>query len=327
MLSTIKHPNQMEKTLRSTQINVKEDVVAVLKTVSLTAERYGMNYLVSLVRGDAQFGLKDPVHATFETFGALGHQASQRVRCLIEFLLEEDYLVIRDAQYGTLGLGESGTVYLDSPEDWWVRPEKLRPKPYDRMLLVELRTMRREQSQQAGCLPYQIFTDYTLSCLVKEKPANLAELLRIPGLTDQKANRYGALIIGAVERMQAQRQADNYDRFLRRVESQGYQQVKRLFAAGHTEAEIAQRRGVKPATIRRTLVELHRAGEIDLRPWIQETVPAETLNKGTTYFAQAEDQRLREAYEKLGLDYDTLRLCRLYIADVSARQEELRATG
>ena len=317
----------MEKTLSSAQINVKEDIVAILKTVLLVEQRYGMGYLVSLLRGDAQFGLKDETHEAFETFGALHGQSSERVRCLIELLLEDDLLHITDARYGIIGLTEAGEAYLEAPADWWLRADKLRAKPYDRMLLVELRQIRRELSQQYDLPPFRIFTDYTLSCLVKEKPTNLSELLTIPGIGDYKANRYGPLLIGAVDRMQARRREDNHARLLKRAASPGHQQVKRLFEAGHAEAEIAHIRGVKPATVRRTLVELHRAGELDLRPWIQETVPSEALDQSQAFFAQDENRRLRDAYEKLGLDYDTLRLCRLYITGVSARQEELRAAS
>ncbi|RMG66642.1 MAG: hypothetical protein D6722_14615 [Bacteroidetes bacterium] len=317
----------MEKTLRSTQINVKEDVVAILKTALLVEGRYGMSYLISLLRGNAQFGLKDEAHTELETFGALEQQHSERIRCLIELLLEEDLLRITDARYGKMALSEAGEAFLEAPEDWWLRPDKLRPKPYDRMLLVELRQIRRELSQQEGLPPFRIFTDYTLSCLVREKPSGVDELLHIPGFSDYKANRYGTLILGAVERVQERRRADNHERFLARIESPRYQLTKRMFEAGLSLTEMAERRSVKPETIRRALVELHQAGQIDLRPWIQETVPAEAFDQGTSYFEAAEDRRLRHAYEKLGLDYDTLRLCRLYVADISARQDELRVAS
>ena len=96
-----------------------------------------------------------------------------------------------------------------------------------------------------------------------------------------------------------------------------------LFEKGFTVEQIASQHELKTGTIQHYLLTLHQAGEIDLIPWIKDQLSTEELEKGSRYFQQHENPKLSQAFADLGLDYDTLRLCRLYVAKHDTVQEEL----
>ncbi|GAB4403520.1 MAG: hypothetical protein OHK0039_02810 [Bacteroidia bacterium] len=305
-------------------LNVREEVAIVLQMVASLEGRYGANYVVQLLRGWDRYGLREEAHRNLETFGALQKWHTDRIHHLIDLLMEEGLLACHNIQYGTLHLTVAGEQFLQAPQDWLVKSATLRSSKYERMLAVELRQIRMALSREEQTEPYRIFNDYTLQCILDKKPQDLEGLKMIPGLGDYKINRYGALIIQAVMRVAERKSQDNYHAMLKRVKSPGYQTVKMMYEHGLSEAEMAAERMVKPVTIRRILLDLHRAAEIDLRPWIEQQVQPTDLEKAGAFFRQEESPRLREAYEYLGLDYDTLRLCRLYVADHTSYVDELK---
>lgn len=313
-------PSQLDR-----RLNLKDEATLILSLVATTGERYSSSYLIRLLRGDDAFPLQDPAHLELETFGCMPEQHSDRLRNVIRYLVRQDLLRVLDPVYGVLALTPAGERFLETPHDLIATYQTLRYSPFERLLLRELRDLRRRLADEEGHPPFRIFTDYVMQRLVEEKPDTLDALRQIPGFGDYKVNRYGPAVLQAVPRAkEMQREVARLD-LLREAQGHTHQETKALFEAGFTDAEIAAKRSVKPATVRKHLINLHRAGEIDLTPWIESTVDGNVLEKGSHYFRHAESRRLREAYETLGLDYETLRLCRLYVASMSSQQTTLRS--
>jgi ATP-dependent DNA helicase RecQ len=63
-----------------------------------------------------------------------------------------------------------------------------------------LRAWRAEQAREQGVPPYIVFLDKTLRSVVAQKPASLPELSQISGVGQAKLERYGADILGLVQR-------------------------------------------------------------------------------------------------------------------------------
>jgi ATP-dependent DNA helicase RecQ len=306
------------------QVNLREEATLILRLVIDTGATYGSNYLVRLLRGDDAFELHDPAHRTLEGFGCMPDQSSDRLHSVIRYLVREQLLRVADPVRGTLSLSQAGTDFLNAPFDLIASYQSLQYSPMERLLMHELRDIRRKLGNEEQKAPFLIFTDYVMQRLVEEKPETVEALRLIPGFGDYKVNRYGPALLQAVPRAREQHQEQLHLKLMRAVQNPAHQQTKSYFEAGHSEAEIAAKRMVKPATVRKHLISLHRAGEIDLSPWIEATLKESAFEQGVSYFRQAESGRLREAYETLGLDYDTLQLCRLYVAKVSSQHAVLK---
>lgn len=305
------------------QLNLKDDATHILALVHDLGEHYAASYLIELLRGGVKFGLRKESHSELNSFGRLTHRHSEQLLETIQFLQMRGYLQIADARFGTLMLTQLGNDFLECPEDLLVPPQKLRRSPFDKLLYDKLRSQRNELAEQEGKPAYTIVTNHSLQELVRLKPETVEALLMVPGFGFYKANRYGAPFLKIITELKTQLQQYREQQRLQRAHSPSHQAVKSLFEAGLSVDEIAAKRGVQAETVQRSLETLHWAGEIDLKPWIEETVPQAELDQGSEWFRASESGRLKEAYEALGLDYDILKLCRLYVADVSTRQEPL----
>lgn len=310
----------------SNHVNISSETQEILKTILLLEQAYAANYLITIVRGRAEF-LKVEEHAEFETFESLKGRSGDYLRNVIHFLIQQSYVEVQDSMYGRLQITDKGLQFLDAPVDLPVRMRDLRMSTYDYMLLSELRQLRRTLSQKEDKAAFRIYTDYTLDRIIQEKPTDLNSLRLVPGFGMYKANQYGSAILSVVQQVMDRKQDDDKIRLVKKIRRPSYQQVKALFESGMSEEAIARKRMVKPQTIRTTLLDLHYAGEIDLRPWIQDTLASDVLLKGSKFFEKTENARLKDAYESLGLDYDTLKLCRLYVSKLSLRQEDLKAAS
>lgn len=315
MKATLTNPNQ---------VNIQDEALIVLKTVESLGEKYALNYVTQILKGQTLFGLKEATHEQLETYGAWCNWHSDRIRNLINYLTNHNFLEVTHERFGTLGLTSKGEIFLEQPGELIARRKELRTSLFDRMLWVELRNIRMELSKEEGKAPFRIFTDYTLQQLIQEKPLHIEALKGIPGFGDFKINRYGPAVLNVCRQvMQKKAEADKL-RMHRRAKTPSHQAVKELFLSGNSIESIAQRRSVKEETINQILMTLYQAGEIDLRPWIEQHIDSSTLEKGTHFFQENSNARLKEAYEQLGLDYSTLKLCRLYVSQVSSYEEELK---
>jgi len=307
--------------MRTQRMNVKEDAIVVLKTVVLLEQSYGMNYLIRVLQGAREYGFKEDHHETLETFGIFQELYVDRVRDLVMFLIKENYLEVLDKRFGNLGITEKGKNYVDSPTDLWVPARALRASRLDKKMLRALKKARKAMAEQASKPPFHIFTDYTLYCLVDEKPKDQVELIQIPGIGEYKAEEYGNTILDAINEVLSKKAEEDHARMLKKADSPSHQEIKRLFETGMSIEDIAAQRQIKPNTVRNSLYCLYKAQQIDLIPWIESTIDDQTLRKGTAYFQETGNPRLTQAQHDLGFDFDTLRLCRLYARKAIAHEE------
>lgn len=305
-------------------VNIKEEAHLILKTVVLLEQKYGINYVSRVLRASDAFGFSDEHHKELETYGRMKGKHSERVRNLINYLLRNHFLQVTNSRYGSIGISRKGEEFLAFPSELIVRSSELRTSLYDKKLLVGLRQLRSALARQEEKAPFRIFTDYTLGRIIDDKPRDLQELKMIPGLGDYKANRFGPSIISLLEVIMREKALDDRNRFLRKVKASSHQEVKSLFESGASLEEIARKRSVQEKTVENYLGNLHKAGEIDLKPWIEERLDGEELEKGSTYFLQSPESSLKNAYEELGIDYDRLKLCKLYVSRVLVGRDEVK---
>ena len=70
----------------------------------------------------------------------------------------------------------------------------------DERLFQRLRALRKQLADEYHVLPYMIFSDATLRAMVRRRPANVEELLEVPGVGRAKLQRYGDAFLEEVNR-------------------------------------------------------------------------------------------------------------------------------
>jgi hypothetical protein len=140
------------------------------------------------------------------------------------------------------------------------------------------------------------------------------ELLGVYGIGPWKLKRYGVQLQEVIQSFLEEEKLRAVTRMLKSVTRPTFQETKVLFEQGMEPTEIADFKGIKLRTVMNYLESLHLSGQIDLRNWIEKYVDRKTLHTAVQFFRDAHDNRIQVAHEVLGYDYDTLRLCRLYLS-------------
>jgi ATP-dependent DNA helicase RecQ len=293
-------------------IDVTEDVKLVLKTMDLLKANFGASYLARLLRGDAKFNWSHPYHPELETFGCLMHHHQGWVRCLIYRMVDFGWIEPVMPRCSVLQITPKGKEWLEKPEKTWVAKTELRESQLDIKLRYRLNELRNQIAQTENTSAYAVFTQFTIDWLVKVRPLSYQRLKAIPGIDDQRADRYGAAIVGLIRENEEERTQMLKRNATFRASGPSHQETKQLILEGKTIAEIAAIKKIQETTVIQYIERLHLAEEIDARGMVEKLVDKKTLHKGVAFFKDLTNPKLSEAHKTLKLGYDILRLCKLY---------------
>jgi ATP-dependent DNA helicase RecQ len=297
----------------ATKKNIRMEAIAILKTAMLLNEKFSASYMCLILRGRDMF-LRNETHKTLETFGTLKTKLEDEILLLIDVLIFEAYLIVKEPNYGTLGLTEKGKETLATEHDIWIEKKRLIPSETDKILTNELKSMRKNLAAELSQPTYYIFNDFQLRSLVQNKPETLEAIKNIAGFGDTKWLLYGKNILEIMQKVKEN--AEEYALSQKKIEVQKehYQGVKRLFEEGMPVEGIAAKRSIKTQTVCDCLITLHEAGELNLANWVVENIPAHVLLQGKDFFLKAPNATWEEANSVLGLDYLTLRFTKIAMA-------------
>jgi ATP-dependent DNA helicase RecQ len=155
------------------------------------------------------------------------------------------------------------------------------PAEADPALAEYLREWRRSMARENKVPAYIILHDTTLEELCRRRPANLAELMQVPGIGERKADVYGAEILQVLRNYGAGARATA--KAVR--EPAPAEQTLRLLNEGRSFEEIARIRARQVSTIVCTVASLIETGQVKLDPkWIspdaQPLIEAACLQHG-----------------------------------------------
>lgn len=182
--------------------------IAVQKALSCiyrTGERFGVNHLISVLRGADNENIRRHHHQMVSTYG-IGHDLSPHAwRSIYRQLVAMQLVIVDTEAYGALKLTEACRPVLKGEQTVWLRQEQIStqttPKrtaksadlhPEDQALFQALRGLRKRLAEFEKVPPYIIFNDATLIQMAEERPLTQHELMRINGVGDKKRDKYGA---------------------------------------------------------------------------------------------------------------------------------------
>ncbi len=192
------------------------DVAAVLACVARFDGHLGGVRLASILRGTTDTWTSSRQWVTeLAFFGALRTWDLERIRDLLERLVEVGCVSRGHGEKPTLGITQRGSAVLRGDEDVEVDIAVLsrRPQPAGRVKgsggsaldsdasdLVRarfeaLRGWRLEVARRAQVPPYVVFHDRTLAEIAQRRPGSMAALGTIAGIGPAKLDRYGELVL------------------------------------------------------------------------------------------------------------------------------------
>jgi ATP-dependent DNA helicase RecQ len=177
-----------------------------LSCVYRTGQRFGVNYLIDVLRGAETDKIFQNNHHHISTYGIGKEYENNAWRSVFRQLVARGYLSVDHATYGGLHLSEKSRPLLKGEETIDLRIDVQEPvaKPLrktrvkqniadaDKDLWEALRACRKEIADTHDVPPYVIFHDASLMDMVHYRPLNETQFLSISGVGQSKLEKYGA---------------------------------------------------------------------------------------------------------------------------------------
>lgn len=307
-------------------------VQKALSAIKRTNEKVGINMLVQILRGAQTVELFEKGFQNIKTYGAgkdlsndqWRHYLIQMLNVgVIEILYDQNFL-LKITPYGERILFGKQSIDLATFESAQKQKEATTTKkvkitdqdftPLQEELFQLLREKRSLTAKNENVPPYIIFSDAALNGMVALLPSNKEEFLRVSGVGNMKAEKYGEMMIQTIQDFAAKNEMkksiplETVKKLAKRAQPKGdtYKQTLELYQSGKSIEEISKIRGLAVNTIVGHLCKLYQKGkDIPLETLVNdeeiESVKAAVKKVGSSYALRPIFDELKEQipYEKI----------------------------
>ena len=195
-----------------------DGTVAVQKALSCvfrTGQRFGVTYLIDVLRGSENERILQAGHHQVSTYGIGTELSANEWKSVFRQLVANGYLRADPEGYGALQLTEECRPLLKGRQTIELRKDPVVKKAAgrasggrssapvkdqitDQAGWDALRACRKELADKQGVPPYVIFHDTTLFGMLERKPRTLEELAEVSGVGAAKLGKYGEIFLEAI---------------------------------------------------------------------------------------------------------------------------------
>ncbi|MCE0757901.1 DNA helicase RecQ [Marinobacter sp. G11] len=202
-----------------------DGTVAVQKALSCvyrTGQRFGVNYVIDVLRGSENERILQSGHQAISTYGIGQDLSATEWKSVFRQLVANGYLRADPEGYGALQLTERCRPLLKGEQPIQLRKDPVQKKSSgskssgsrasgqdirdqvtDHAGWDALRACRKELADKQGVPPYVIFHDTTLFEMLQRRPGSIEELGEISGVGAAKLEKYGETFLQAIAELGA----------------------------------------------------------------------------------------------------------------------------
>jgi len=188
-----------------------------LSAMLRTGERFGMEHLIAVLRGETNERIERLGHDSLPTFGVGRDRSANEWRGIFRQLYALGIATVELSEYGAWRLGPAGRAALKGEIEVMLRLDPIRagasakrsrtsvavPADVDAALLDALKARRRELAAEQGVPAYVVFADRTLIDIAVRKPRTLAAFAEAHGVGAAKLERYGETFLAVVDKSES----------------------------------------------------------------------------------------------------------------------------
>jgi ATP-dependent DNA helicase RecQ len=179
-----------------------QDAQKALSAIYRVNQRFGMGYVVEVLRGANNQRIREMGHDKLPVYGIGCDHSHEHWVSVIRQLIHLGFATQNIAQHSALQLTEAARPILraDVPLMLAVpRMAALKSKVmqkaavgnYDRKLFAKLRKLRKAIADEENIPPYVVFNDATLIEMAEQTPLSPGEMLSVNGVGTRKLERFG----------------------------------------------------------------------------------------------------------------------------------------
>ncbi|MBW7984486.1 ATP-dependent DNA helicase RecQ [Enterobacillus tribolii] len=179
------------------------DAQKALSAIARVGQRFGIAYVVEVLRGANSARIREFGHDKLSVFGLGKEQSQEHWISILRQLIHLGMVTQNIAQHSALQLTEAARpvlrgevpLQLAVPRIINLKSRTSQPKSYggnyDRKLFAKLRKLRKAIADEENIPPYVVFNDATLLEMAEQMPIRPGELLSINGVGQRKLDRFG----------------------------------------------------------------------------------------------------------------------------------------
>lgn len=267
----------------------------ILSCIFRMGERFGSNVVIDVLKGSQNQRIKSLNFHKLSTYGLMKDYDKDVLKEMISSLISEGYINVTGDKYPVLNISSTGHLVLKGRQS--VAIKKVFAKVEDNYkikmehnkdLFETLRILRKEIADSYRVPPFVIFSDAALKDMCIKYPLNKNEFLKINGVGEVKAEKYGSKFMDvirkyindnniSVEVLDSQNGNENNDlNEIKEAKAKSNKEDTRtvtyqLYKEGKKIDEIAKKRGLATTTVESHLTDCVKLGwEIDCRDFVSE---------------------------------------------------------
>jgi ATP-dependent DNA helicase RecQ len=303
------------------KVDAEEALKLVLETMIEIEDKFHIDHIVSILRGEETQQVKNYGHHKLEMYGEgkeKDHNFWKSVirQALLEGLIEKDI-----ESYGSMIITREGKHFLDHPQPFMVTIdhdfEKMTVSDddgeaegggdgFDKVLFGMLKELRKKIAKEKNLPPYIIFQDPSLEEMAIKYPVNQQELSQITGVSASKAVRYGNPFLQTIEKYVEENDISRPDDFV--IKSVVNRSAQKVYIIQNIDRkisleDIARSKGLTMDDLLSEIENIVYSGtKINLDYYINEVLDREYQQEVFDYFRTSEIDSLEKAWKDLGAD-------------------------
>ena len=186
-----------------------EDAQKILSCVYRTGQRFGMGYVVDVLKGAQTARVKSFGHDKLSTFAIGKEQPAEYWLSLLRQLIHCGLLMQNLTRGSALQLTQAARPILKAQQPLYLAVPRLKMVKAkgkrggasfsDNKLFAKLRQLRKKMADRQDLPPYIIFSDVSLSEMSEIMPTTDAQFLNISGVGQIKLNKYGHEFLSVIK--------------------------------------------------------------------------------------------------------------------------------
>lgn len=312
------------------QVEAKEELGAVLETISVLKEKFKTEYIIDVLLGKETADIKSYRHNELEVFGCESASDAKTLNAIIRQAIIAGYIDREIENYGVLKITANGKKFLSKPtsfkivedKDFIEDEEEVVEKnggscAVDPELYSILKDLRRKVAKQNNLPPYVIFQDPSLEAMATTYPITIDELANITGVGQGKAKRYGEEFIKVIKRHVEDNEIERpEDLRVRSVANKSKVKISIIQAIDRKIAldELANSKGMEFDELLDEVEAIVYSGtRIDITYFLNEIMEEDRMEDIMEYFKESESDDLEAAINELGQEFteEEIRLARI----------------
>ncbi|WNF38110.1 DNA helicase RecQ [Bacillaceae bacterium IKA-2] len=181
------------------EIDVTIEAQKIFSCVVRMKERFGVTLIAQVLKGSQNKRIKQLSLTELSTYGIMNKKTEKGISELIQLLIAEGYLGLKNGQYPTVRMTEKAADVLKNGSKVL---QKLKPVKKEAVVHSELfellRQIRRDIAEKEKLPPYIIFSDATLREMCQYYPKTKLEMLQIKGVGEVKYEKYGQVFLNEI---------------------------------------------------------------------------------------------------------------------------------